>query len=75
LVPEKPVKVISEEDFEPVCWHILIVHNKAEPDYQENPNEIVVGLNTNIDEHVAKAVGLLEVSRVVLSRRLPLIIG
>ena len=29
---------------------------------QENPNEIIVGLNTNIDEHVARAIGLLEVS-------------
>jgi hypothetical protein len=29
---------------------------------KENPNEILVGTNTNIDEHVARAVHLLEVS-------------
>jgi hypothetical protein len=29
---------------------------------KENPNEILVGTSTSIDEHVAKAVYLLEVS-------------
>lgn len=30
--------------------------------FKENPNEIIVGKNTNIDDHIARAVGLLEVS-------------
>lgn len=30
--------------------------------YKENPNEIIVGKNTNIDDHIARAVGLFEVS-------------
>ncbi|KAK1926542.1 hypothetical protein DB88DRAFT_482226 [Papiliotrema laurentii] len=42
-LPEKPPKLISEEDYEP-----------------ENPNEIIVGLQTDIDEHVARAANLLE---------------
>lgn len=35
---------------------------------QENPNEIIVGLNTNIDEHVARSIGLLEVCNTSLGR-------
>ncbi|OWZ28810.1 hypothetical protein C361_06554 [Cryptococcus neoformans Tu259-1] len=33
----------------------------SEEDFEpENPNEIIVGKNTNIDDHIARAVGLLE---------------
>lgn len=64
----QPERVISEEDFEPVrfmsskmamgvqCWR------KKRWLFKENPNEIIVGKNTNIDDHIARAVGLLEVS-------------
>ena len=77
-LPEKPSKLISEEDYEPVsknrsgqvrlsCGQIAQRHNhyphKSSPKAkkQENPNEIIVGLHANIDEHVARAANLLEV--------------
>lgn len=66
-VPKKPAKVISEEDYEPV--RPLTTPDISVVDVlQENPNEIIVGTNTNIDEHVARSVGLLEVSRVFILR-------
>lgn len=59
-------RVISEEDFEPVSCYILqiTVGRSAEKSdfFKESPNEIIVGKNTNIDDHIARAVGLLNVS-------------
>lgn len=65
-VPVKPEKVVSEEDFEPVShwWPSLCSQMRrleAQHD-QENPNEILVGMNSNIDNHIAKACHLLMVS-------------
>ncbi len=60
--PETPSRVIGEEDFEPVS---ILCDWLAQPKVemiQENPNEILVGNETNLDEHVARACGLLEVS-------------
>lgn len=51
-----PSPPLPSKDSPPVPERVI-----SEEDFEpENPNEIIVGKNTSIDDHIARAVGLLE---------------